>query len=713
MQNSKTYTFKRLVELIKTKINRFNLNAANQFLNELYGFKYLLNLSPGLIAKNGFTTNHVKAYKPVIEDLIIKAVVKQSDLLNAEQLPGQTALFGLGKPFDDARLTSQYIKDNISYQRQQPIKTLIKGKTCQISFALNKIVEGNYVIIDTDLLQPSHIGNIQNPLHFIPEAQPRNRATSQSGHNTPKLIAENLRPAELVEGATAFTGAPIINTRGEVIQGNGRAYTIKYYYANFPNDPKKYINWLNENLACYNFKGALKNINKPVIVRMVNINDNEAIALGQYTQKDLEAVANETTQIKSKVGLISDTVLDTILNNLLQNDTGDLSLSELIRNSDILKLLIKENIIRGDDLEIYTRNNVINETGVNFITKLLLNLIFKDGDVNTSDVFLQLPIALQKSIEKSALYILKCRGEQSINLEISKAILGLRDYLIFKPNGSIINWQNQVDIFGTAINEKYNALEIKLIEIFADSPTQKQITETFKNYAFYATTRPGDMFEEERPAFPKTDAVKKVFGITIIETNSKSKAIAIAKVRALALSLKEQNTLSGFTDIVSAFNKKLIEFKNNNFRLTKQNDYFLVAGPNSILKDANIPKLPIILKESVVRKALGLQLNKKDIAHQLKVEDLIDLPKFLQNPIAIFKSETATNSIVVITEIKDFKKDNTLVSIRLNTSFERININNISSIHTRTNKQFKDLIKIAEINLNIFYLNKEKMKRLV
>jgi len=118
---------------------------------------------------------------------------------------------------------------------------------------LNKIVKGNYAIIDINLLQPSHIGNIQNPLHFIPEAQPRNRATSASGHNTPKLIAENLRPAEIVEGATAFAGAPIINERGEVIQGNGRAYTIKYYYSNFPNDPAKYKQWIKDNLTCLGF----------------------------------------------------------------------------------------------------------------------------------------------------------------------------------------------------------------------------------------------------------------------------------------------------------------------------------------------------------------------------------------------------------------------------------------------------------------------------
>lgn len=435
----------------------------------------------------------------------------------------------LGRPFDEAREKSIHKVDNVVYNRQAKITDKLTGKSCQIAFTLNKTISGIYAIISADVLQPSHLGNIQNPLHFIPEAQPRNRATSQSGHNTPKLIADNLRPAELVEGATAYTGAPIVNERGEVIQGNGRGFTIKYYYSNYPNDPKDYKLWLQENKACYGITGNIDKINKPVLVRMVDASDETAIELGQFTQKDLEAVANETTQIKGKVGLISDASLDTIINNLLGKDTGEQTLSELIRESNILKVLVNENIIRGDDLEVYTRNGTINETGVNFITKLLLNLIFKDADVNTPDVFLQLPVPLQKSIEKSALYLLKCRGDRSINIEVSKAIIGLRDYLIFKPNGSLKEWRNQRDIFDGSVNEKYSEFEFKLIEIFSSGGTQKQIVDQFKNYSVLVNIKPGDMFEEERPALTKKEGIKQIFGIEIPDPiNPKQRAIAAA-----------------------------------------------------------------------------------------------------------------------------------------------------------------------------------------
>ena len=38
-----------------------------------------------------------------------------------------------------------------------------------------------------------------------------------------KEMAEGIRPQEITGSATAYTGAPTVNTRGEVIQGNNRS----------------------------------------------------------------------------------------------------------------------------------------------------------------------------------------------------------------------------------------------------------------------------------------------------------------------------------------------------------------------------------------------------------------------------------------------------------------------------------------------------------
>lgn len=548
---SPEWSFASFKNLVKTKFNKFNLTRINEFIEKLNTFKRIFSeINPKLLSKNGFNTDNIERYTPVLNTKLFDAFILKSDLLDSEQLPGQIKMFsGLGLPFDSARSNNVHSQDGTEYERQEKLSAgkMITGRECEISFTVSKVVSGKYALIEADYLQPSHIGNMQNPLHFIPEAQPRNRAMSQSGHSTPKVIAENLRPSEIIEGATAYTGAPITNMRGEVIQGNGRAYTMKYYYANYPKDEAAYKKWILKNGMYYGFKTKqIEKFNQPVMIRVVDISDPEAINLGQFTQKDLEAVASETTQVKSKAGLISIDVLNKMIDELLSNDNGDKTLAELIRDSNILKVLIKEEIIRTDDLELYKRNDVINETGVNFITKLLLNLIFKESNVNTPDVFASLPVALQKAIEKSALYILKCQAEQNISKEVGNAIIGLRDYLIFKPNGSISQWKRQIDIFGSSVIDKYSDLEFKLIEIFAETPTQKQIVEYFKKYSFLATDQKGDMFEAARPALSKSESVKKVFGIDL-KAEVKSKATVYpeqknkyntAKAKALALEIE-------------------------------------------------------------------------------------------------------------------------------------------------------------------------------
>lgn len=548
---SSEWSFASFKNLVKTKFNKFNLSRINEFIEKLNTFKRIFSqINPKLLSKNGFNQDVIERYTPTLNTKLFDAFVLKSDLLDQEQLPGQIKMFaGFGLPFDSARANNVNAQDGTEYERQKPLSDkIITGRECEISFTVSKVVSGHYALIESDYLQPSHIGNMQNPLHFIPEAQPRNRAMSQSGHSTPKIIAENLRPSEIIEGATAYTGAPIINKRGEVIQGNGRAYTMKYYYANYPKDEAAYKKWILKNGMYYGFNNKqVAKLRNPIMVRIVDVTDLAAIGLGQFTQKDLEAVASETTQVKSKAGLISNEVLDKIIDELLSNDNGDKTLPELIRDSNILKVLIKENIIRPDDLELYKRNDVINETGVNFITKLLLNLIFKESNVNTPDVFATLPVSLQKAIEKSALYILKCQALQNISKEVGNAIIGLRDYLIFKPNGSIREWKIQIDIFGNSVTDKYNELEFKLIEIFAETPTQKQIVEYFKKYAFWASNQKGDMFEAERPALSKSESVKKVFGIqpvpevepkiTVPQVEKNKNNIAKAKALALEIEL--------------------------------------------------------------------------------------------------------------------------------------------------------------------------------
>ena len=399
--------------------------------------------------------------------------------------------------YDEIRKAGKRVVGNRTYTRQEPIKYLVLGKPTEVSFALNLAVMARYAVILISDLQPSHIGGAENPLHFIPEAQPRNRAASVSGQTVPELIAQNLQPGQLLMSGTAYAGAPIVNQRGEVIQGSGRGMSLKIYFQNDPKDLKAYKYAIEQEAACLGLDvGQLLAFgNQCALVRMLDVDDDEAIKLGQYTQSDLEAVASKATQIKSRVGRIEDATKTALVNELLTADDGSKSLAELIRGSRVFKLLIKRGVLRADELEVYTNSRgEVNADGVKYVSDLLLGLVFQGSDVNTPDVFRQLPAATQAAIEKSTLYLTKIPENLSINREFSESILCTREF-IQSGYKDVPSWTKQVDFFTYETPaDKYSPLALKLTELYTSARTQKEVVDKFRLYSLKASPSENTLF---------------------------------------------------------------------------------------------------------------------------------------------------------------------------------------------------------------------------
>ena len=434
----------------------------------------------------------------------------------------------LGRAYDDVRAKGILLKDGITYNRQKPITKMLRGKEITISFAFNRIVKGFYGIIEAENLQPSHSTGVQNPFHFLPEAQPRNRSTSQSGRETPQLIARNLRPAEIIEGANAYTGAPIANLRGEVIQGNGRADTLKIYYSLEPNGEiyKNYFfDGCNANFLGFSartIKSELAKFKKPILGRFCDVSDEEFIQLGQFQAKDLEAVSSESSDTKARVNRISETDLAKMIDALLRYDKGDDSLTEIIRNSNALAYFVKAKVLRADELEKYTKNGQANAQGTEFVRQFLLQFLFEQGkDTKTSQKFENLPHHTQKGVEKSLLYVLKVHcyadcdsTDHSITKEVSNAIGAAYDFLQ-QSTFNFPAWVKQTPVFEPSPKDRFSPLELELAKVFSEGKTQKDIVDKFKKYAYYATDRPATMLEKEEKALSKNEALQKAFSISL------------------------------------------------------------------------------------------------------------------------------------------------------------------------------------------------------
>ena len=107
----------------------------------------------------------------------------------------------------------------------------------------------------------------------------------------------------------------------------------------------------------------------------------------------------------------------------------------------------------------------------------------------------------------------------------------------------------------------------------------------------------------------------------------------------------------------------------------------------------------------VSKEIINKSQNKKNIGHDLDKEILKQVPEKLYNPIAVMKSRTVDNSLVVITELNDKKNNPVIIAIKLDNKGRNNNIiNEIKTIHGRSG--FENLFghslfekKVAKIDI--------------
>nr|DAS53390.1 MAG TPA: DNA methylase [Caudoviricetes sp.] len=128
-------------------------------------------------------------------------------------------------------------------------------------------------------------------------------------------------------------------------------------------------------------------------------------------------------------------------------------------------------------------------------------------------------------------------------------------------------------------------------------------------------------------------------------------------------------------DVNDKFNEELR--KQINGTLPRGHVYQL-GMPSAILQSADIPNLPIELVASRLSDK-SMQEN-----HPFELEEVADLPRAIQQPLAIFRSATHVGSNVILTNIKHDHK-NYVVAIETNKRLGKIQVNSIRSVHYRNN----------------------------
>ena len=303
----------------------------------------------------------------------------------------------------DARARGYRRVNGNRVDRQEPIQAR-RGGEVQVKFDDNNIPTGHTALIEASQLQPSHTDGRRNPLHFIDEAQPKERNDEASVMSARK-IAANIRPEEITSSVTAYTGAPTVNSRGEVIQGNNRSAALREMWAEHPEQAAKYRQYLADHAADFGLTPEdVEAMQQPVLVNMLDVTDDAAITLGQFVAQDTESGGTERIKPKNMVQKMGDD-MRIFAGKLLASADEEMSFAELVdRNgADVLKWMQQKGYITPTQYKsAFDSKGNLTAEAKNDLKGVMYQSIFQNGSTHLEEMFNTLPAKAQKAILATA-----------------------------------------------------------------------------------------------------------------------------------------------------------------------------------------------------------------------------------------------------------------------------------------------------------------------
>ena len=310
--------------------------------------------------------------------------------------------FVFDKP-ENARERGYRMQNGQRADRQEPIAAAV-GKEVSVKFT-NKVSQPVRVaVVDARSLQPSHQNGQPNVLHFLPEAQPKKRTDHESVHAAEQMAAQ-MNPEEITSSVTAYTGAPSVNARGEVIQGNNRTAALKRMWQGYPELAAAYKQYLMDHASEYGLNPEdIAAMEQPVLVNLMDVTDEQAIELGQYDVKDTESGGTERIKPRNVSQKMGDKA-ERFASILLRTTDEDASVSQLIDEHAVetLKWLEAQHYISPTQYRsAFNAEGEVTTEAKNDLRGILYQAVFKNGSERLEDMFNALPAKAQRAILATA-----------------------------------------------------------------------------------------------------------------------------------------------------------------------------------------------------------------------------------------------------------------------------------------------------------------------
>ena len=434
----------------------------------------------------------------------------------------------------DARARGYRMVMGEKVSRQEFVPGVV-GNDVSVRFGngANDAVQGNYVVVDAGSIQPSHKGGVRNHSFFLDEAQPKDRRDDASVMAA-EAMANNMRPQEITEGVTAYTGAPVVNSRGEVIQGNNRSAALIQMHEQNGAEADKYKQYLVDHAEQFGVDAdTVAGMEYPVLVRMVDVEDAEAIRLGNMTAQDTESGGVERIKPQQSYTRLGDKVRS-FMRLLLDSVEEDQSYSEVIAQNAVtaLKFLADHGAISNTQYQsaFDANGNVTAEAKLDLKEMAEFNL-FEGGAQELPRMFRALPARVQKAILQTFMRDADSAEADRIKGDIQNAIVlfdramayspefrSAKDYESAKRALFVYGLQGSLIEGDKPAKDLFDNFAFELAARFR-SMTQKGMVQMFQ--AFYDKVQGAgmDLFHPDAKPMSKADAVRDVFNVELNKAN--------------------------------------------------------------------------------------------------------------------------------------------------------------------------------------------------
>ena len=394
----------------------------------------------------------------------------------------------------DARARGYRRSNGHQYARQENIPHT-KGKETSVKFTDKVSQPGHLALIEAEQLQPSHMNGQPNVNHFIPEAQPKKRTDKASTISSEK-IAANINPAEITSSVTAYTGAPTVNSRGETIQGNNRSAALKLMWSSHADQAGIYKQYLMDHADEFGLKAEdIAKMKNPVLVNMVDVDDNKAIELGQHSAQDTESGGVERIKVKNTIQKMGDD-MKSFAKKLLESSDDEASFSQLVdkNGNKVLKWMNTKSFISDTQYtSALDSDGNLTAEAANDLKGIMYGSIFQGGSERLEEMFNRMPAKAQRAILATAYRDFNSPKENRMLKDIQESIVAFNELMGDKAFASATNfkdarvaiedWKRSYqfdDVTGEAVlpDGKFSDFALHLVAMYKGE-TQGFIQQTF------------------------------------------------------------------------------------------------------------------------------------------------------------------------------------------------------------------------------------------